>query len=197
MNYKEEYRIIAQKNGFQFNDDRTEVRTFGSDNGNMVRREFCEITKGDYTYFAYDTFAPKTYMSNIYSGVYVDLGDESLDVEFSVLKKVNMLLNFLLCGRQKHCGVKFIDDNVDIKTNNMDTVCRYLNEDMIKNYLEVWERISPIKIVAGLGDELLLPVVSRFSGRTVIGIQANTWIKPEELIEVMEMFIEILSKLKR
>lgn len=95
MDYKNHYEVIAKENGFDYSDERSEILVFGIDYGNKVRTEFCALSKNDITYFSYDMFAPRAYMNNTYSGVYTTLDGEA---EFAILKRVNPLLNFILCG---------------------------------------------------------------------------------------------------
>ncbi|MEG0500307.1 MAG: hypothetical protein RR550_04195, partial [Rikenellaceae bacterium] len=124
MDYREQYEKIALEQGFHYTDDRTETTVFGSDNGNKVRSEFCSLSKEDITFFAYDMYAPTAYMNNTYCGVYSVLNAPVF--ECTILKKVNPLLNFFLNGKNAKSKSKFINDHVDIQTNDIRLFDRFI-----------------------------------------------------------------------
>lgn len=91
--------------------------------------------------------------------------------------------------------MKFIDENVDIKSKNIESVKKHVTQEVIEEYLKVWESVSPIKIVAGKGDDLL-PSLPQFKGVTVVGVQTNVWIEPQKLLETINLFSAIVRKVK-
>ncbi|MEG0500308.1 MAG: hypothetical protein RR550_04200, partial [Rikenellaceae bacterium] len=64
-------------------------------------------------------------------------------------------------------------------------------EEQIRNYLKAWEIISPIKIVVGKGEDIL-PSLPDFKDCTVMGIQTNKWIEPQQLIATIDCFKTLL-----
>lgn len=195
MEYKDYYEQIAKEHGFQCDYNRTEARAFGSDNGNMVRVEYCLLKKEDYTYCAYDMFSPMAFMNNTHSGVYSKFEGEDSEFECTILKKVNPLLKFILSGRTSKIGNQFIDKSVDIDTNNPKLIVKYISEKTVSEYLALWETISPVTIVIGKGCDLL-PNVPFYGEEQIIGIKTNKWIEPNHLLALTEQFKKLLDIVK-
>ncbi len=194
MDYTEEYQQIANQNGFLFEDNRSEIKVFGSDNGNMVRAEYVTMKKGDVIYCASDMYAPKAYMNSTYSGFYSLIYSNPLDLECNINHRINPVMDLLLSGIGKKTGNKLIDEHLMIKTNDIKAIQNYITEEVLEKYLELRSKMSPAIILFGKGDDLL-PSFPFFKEKAIVGIQTTEWIQPEKLIDLFNSCSDILNSM--
>ena len=87
MSYIDKYQQIARQGGFQFYDNQEKMRPLGFDNGNMVRVKFALLKKDDIVYYAYDMYAHKAYMKEVYSGFYTEIDPKYSNLQCKITKK--------------------------------------------------------------------------------------------------------------
>lgn len=196
MEYREEYKKIAEEKGYQYSDERTDITAFGSDNGNKVRTEFCLLEKEDCFYFAYDMYAPKAYLNNTYSGVYTFLNSVD-DIECELIRKEKSFFNFIIYSSSNKTGDQYIDKNLYIKTNHSDLLKKHITHEIVDAYIKLWDSspILPIKIIIGKGEDIL-PSIPAYKDKLIVGTQVNSWVEPTDLSETIQYFSEFIKLIK-
>jgi len=192
MDIFQEYKKIALQNGFQF-ESMEDNRTFISPNDRILNTKFCLLSKGDLVYFASDSYAAKVGMSSTYSGVYTTIPIKVSDFEADITKR--FWFDFLT--KRTRMNNSFIDNNLTIKTNNIELLSRIIDVKIADSYLKLWKKYPPIKVVIGKD---YLPLIASFKGKYIIGVESIEWIMPGKFVEtfsnIQEFVLEMAVRVK-
>ncbi len=195
MKIFEEYKRIGQQQGFLF-ESMEDNRAFLSPNDRMLNSKFCMLSKNDMIYFASDSYAAKVGMSSTYSGVYTSIPNSFKDFKAEINK--HFWIDFITGRKKVKTNDSYIDKHLSISTNNIDQLLRIIDIRIAKEYLELWDKYSPVKIVIGI--DYLQSVVA-FKDKLIIGVELNEWVLPERFDSTFNDFqdfvAEIILKLNR
>ncbi len=189
MKIFEEYKRIGQQQGFLF-ESMVDNRTFLSPNDRMLNSKFCMLSKNDMVYYASDSYAAKVGMSSTYSGVYTAIPSNSYDFKAEISK--HFWIDFITGRKKVKTNDSFIDKHLSISTNNVEQLLRIIDIRIAKDYLELWDKYSPVKLVVGI--DYLQSIVA-FKGKLIIGVELNEWVLPERFEQTYNDFKGIIAEM--
>ena len=195
MDIFDDYRRIAQQNGFLF-EGNVDNRTFISPNDRTLNSKFCLLSKNDMVYFASDSYAAKAGMSSTYSGVYTAIPSSFIDLEAEINK--HFWFDFIAFRKKVKTNDSYIDKHLSISTNNLGQLLQIIDVRIVDKYLNLWGKYPPLKIVIGPN---YLPSIVSFKDKLVFGIEWNEWILPEKFEatynDLQEIVVDMSMKINR
>lgn len=190
MQIIEDYKRIAQHNGFKYF-DQLESRNFLIPSDRILNSKVCCLQDSEFVYFASDSYAAKAYVSSTFSGVYTALPILADNFEATISR--HFWYDFLSGEKRVTTGESYLDTNLRINTNNIEIILRVLNVRVVDIYLDLWEKFSPVKIVMGSN---YLPEVDVLKDKLVVGVELKDWVIPESFDETYRCFKEFLVTMK-
>ena len=192
MKIFEDYQRIAQQYGFVF-EGMEDNKTFLAPTDRTLNSKYCMLSKNDIVYFAYDSYAAKVGMSSTYSGVYTTIPCDFSNFEAEISKR--FWFDFMSGKKKAKTNDSFIDKNLVVTTNNIAQLLRIIDVRIADNYLKLWEKYPPLKIIVSAN---YLPFIVPFKDKLVIGVESNEWILPEKFEttfnDIREFVIEMVYK---
>jgi len=190
MQIFEDYKRIAQHNGFKYFDEYSS-RNLIVPSDRILNSKVCCMQDGDFVFFASDSYAAKAYVSSTFSGVYTTLPIRIDKFEATISK--HFWFDFLVCEKRVVTGDSYIDRNLRITTNDVENTLRVMKPQVVERYLNLWEKYSPVKIVMGTN---YLPEIDTFKNNVVVGVEQKEWIAPEKFNETYKDFKDLISTMK-
>lgn len=188
MSFIEEYKIIAQKHGFEFGSE-LEDRMLILPSDSFLNSKYCFLSKGSIVYFASDYYSAKVGMTNTYSGVYLALDDKTRKFQAEVTK--SFWFDFISGKKKVKTTNSYLDKHLAISTDSVEQLLKYVDVKIVDVYLELWAKYSPIKFVFGI-DYIPMP---SFNNKMVIGVEMNSWVLPQNFLSVYNELQVVLLKL--
>jgi hypothetical protein len=145
----------------------------------FLKSKYVIFKKDNFFFYAYDSYAAKAYMTKTFTGIY-SLTSLQNDIRCRVTKRD--WLDIFVIKDKKRTGIKYIDSNLTIISNNKEFRINLINEEITAQFLKLSETIFPITIL--IQDDYL-PNISELAGKKVIGIETNRWIFKKEEIDVL------------
>ena len=190
MDFIEEYKVLAQKNGFGF-ESMQDNRKFIQPSDRVLNTKFCALSKNDLVYYASDSYAAKAGMTSTYAGVYTIISDNTRRFNAEITKR--FWIDFISGKRRAKTNNSYLDKHLAISTNNIEQLLKMVDVRVAEAYLKLWSKYSPIKIVAGVD---YIPIAS-FKDRMVIGIEMDSWILPQNFLLAYNDLQEIVLSLSQ
>ena len=157
----------------------------------ILNTKYVLFKKGELFFFAYDSYGAKAHMSQTFTGVY-SLSNFDTDVECEITKRY--WLDIFRTNKKKS-GVKRIDDKLTITTKSDGNIKRLINERIMLLFLELSEKISPVKLLIKTD---YLRLIGDFKSKNIIGLETNKWIyKTEDIDALLDIGGEIIEELKK
>ncbi|MEG1616984.1 MAG: hypothetical protein RR202_09530 [Bacteroidales bacterium] len=172
------YEKIAKSLGFDFASHKSQFIPFFLGK-NFINSQWCSMRKDPISFWASDMYTSSPYFNSTYCGVYIDTG-LNLEVSGELSKRFSLTDIFA-----KKTGDKFIDKNVTIKSDDPEKFRSLLDKESVLLFLDIWKRYQPVMLVIKPGEACDNPQYQR-SKNTIISIQTNKWIEPEELPSFIE-----------
>lgn len=98
-------------------------------------------------------------------------------------------------NRRDKVGAKSIDSKVTFKTNNIHVVSKLVDDHIIKQYLDIWNISSPVKII--MKKNFINIREFQDNDNTMIGIELYEWISVDMIKKLMPYASEISERIKR
>ncbi len=157
----------------------------------MMNTKFVVASLDSCFFLAHDSYASKAQTTSTYTGIYTDVY-VSADVECKIYKKEWADL-FLRSGKRK-TGIKYIDDKLTITSSGW-TPSNILSPDDVELFLELSKQIAPLKLII---QKDYLPEIGELSGKTVVGIETNTWLcECKDLDLLLDKGVQLIRSLKK
>ncbi len=185
MDFFEEYKVLAQKNGFEF-ECMEDNRKLIQPTDRILNKKFCVLSKNDLVYFASDSYAAKAGMTSTYAGVYTIVPEISMGYKAEVTKR--FWIDFISGKKRVKTKNSYLDKNLAISTNNIEHLLKMVDVRVAEAYLKLWSKYSPIKIVAGVD---YIPI-STFKDKMIIGVEMDSWVLPKNFISTFEDLKEVV-----
>lgn len=190
MDFIEEYKAFAQKNGFEFEcmqDDRKLIQP----SDRILNTKFCVLSKGDLVYFASDSYAAKAGMTSTYAGVYTVISDNTPRFNAEITKR--FWIDFVSGKKRVITNNSYLDKHLAISTNSLEQLLKMVDVRVAEAYLKLWSKYSPIKLLAGVD---YIPI-STFKDKMVIGVEMDSWVLPENFISTYEDLKDVVLSMKQ
>lgn len=191
MDFLDEYRALAQQNGFEFasmQDNRKLIQP----SDRILNTKYCAMSKNDMAYFASDSYAAKAGMTSTYAGVYTVISKNTQEFKVEVTKR--FWLDFISGKKRVKTKNSYMDKHLAISTNNIELLLKMVDIRIAETYLKLWSKYAPIKIVVGVD---YIPITS-FKEGAVIGVEMDSWILPQNFLSVYNELQEVvLSMVQR
>ncbi|MFN8255680.1 MAG: hypothetical protein U0W24_08335 [Bacteroidales bacterium] len=152
----------------------------------LLNTKYIIASNSSFFFCAYDSFGTSAYSSKTFTGIYsaINLPNE---IECNIYKKE--WTDFILRRRKQKTGINYIDQNFTITSSTNWTPAFLLNLTNVNQYLELINKISPLKIIIQYD---YLPIVNELKGKTIIGIETNNWLYEDN---DLDMFINFGGQL--
>ncbi len=191
MDYLEEYKILAQKNGYEF-ESMQDNRKLIQPSDRILNTKYCVLSKNSMVYFASDSYAAKAGMTSTYAGVYTVVSSNTPEFIAEITKRFWM--DFISGKKRVKTGNSYLDKHLAISANNVELLLKMVDIRLAETYLKLWSKYAPIKIVVGVD---YIPI-SAFKDKMVIGIEMDSWISPLNFLATYDELQEIvLSMVQR
>jgi hypothetical protein len=180
MEDKSAFDILLEypkEKGFDYETQESRRRFYIFPNDPILNAKFVLFKKGPLTFFAYDSYAAKAFMSKTLTGIYRPI-ESGKNVECRIRKRD---WADSLFGKRKKTGVRFINDHFTIQCNS-DTQLDWFNEHTAALLGKLQEKIHPLELLI---QNKYLPIVEEFKGKTIIGLETNQWIYRKEEVEIL------------
>lgn len=155
----------------------------------LLSTKYIIAQKENYFFCAYDSYGTGNYSSRTFTGIYAAI---NLPTETSchIYKKY---ATDIFRKHKRKSGVKFIDDQLTITSDTNWTPSSLLSRDDINLFLELNNRISPLKLCIQYD---YLPLIGVLKDKTVIGIETGLWLYEEDDLDAMlKLGGQLLEKL--
>ena len=132
------------------------------------------IAKNKTLFFcAYDSHGTSAYSSKTFTGIYSAINLPA-ETECHIYKKD--WVDLILRKSKRKSGIKFIDENLTITSSTNWTPSFLLSLKDVNLYLEINERIEPLKITIQFD---YLSIIEELKDKTIIGIETDLWLYKE------------------
>jgi len=158
----------------------------------MMKAKYVVASLDSCFFLAHDSYAAKAQTTSTYTGLYADVY-VSAEVECKIYKKDWTDL-FFRSGKRK-TGIQYIDDKLTITTTSGWTPANILSPDDVALFLDLNKQISPLKLII---QRDYIPVIGELSGKTVVGIETNSWLyEGKDLDLLLDKGVKLIHNLKK
>ena len=149
----------------------------GSDR--MMNTKYVIASLGSCFFCAHDSFGSGSASSSTYTGIYASV---YLPPEAACYIYKKDWTDRIFRFKKRKTGVGYIDDNLTVTSSSGWTPVHLISHKDVGLFLEIHKKITPLKMII---QHDYFVTVQQLQGRTVIGIETDSWLYEDKDLEVM------------
>lgn len=168
---------FAEKRNYQYESHQDNRTMFISTTDRFINTKYVVIKIGEILLVAFDSFGTRAFMNATYTGAYFSVENMG-DISFEMHPRDNW--DFLFRRHRIRSEAQYIRKQVCITSNQDFIPENYLDESLIRKYLDAAKAIVPLKFIL---EDNYLQYISPLKDKKVAGIETVGWLYRSEDID--------------